>query len=430
MKTTRGRGAALAVALVAGLVAAPAAASAAEAVGSDAVQEARTKLFGPGWDDPGVVRMRPAVGNTTVLVSYGGTVILHDSTIEDDLTDVGSEANNNGSISLEDVIAAKPTAILQDHTHFDQHHNAVEIAASGVPLVTDLGGCIFNKETAIEKGVDPAKINCNLIRDAEGKPFFAEDSYFVAGGVIPREGVVFTDYGTKGWPTRPIPGIDATALQIKHTTIGSIRQDPNRLRGPEIQPGRSLRDLAESYQGATPSELATDVASTGFPFDLEGSNVAWLVRYDGFSMFHHGSTGTTEPGADKIAEALRNLGSEERVDIETGGVAELTFYTNGAASENNVEYSRNIGAKMFMPTHHYNWYPVVLTSPAATYFPEMTEAWAGGTAQAEDQGRAFPEMCYLTEENYSTVFSFNTNEWKGDNMGQLDRVAGPGCYTG
>ncbi|ABM10566.1 hypothetical protein AAur_pTC10076 (plasmid) [Paenarthrobacter aurescens TC1] len=76
------------------------------------IDEARTKLFGSGWDNPNIVRGR-AVGNTTWLMDYGGTIILHDSTIEDQLTDTGANKNTNGYVTLGDVIAAKPAAILQ-----------------------------------------------------------------------------------------------------------------------------------------------------------------------------------------------------------------------------------------------------------------------------------------------------------------------------
>lgn len=434
---TRSRGVALAAALAAGLVAAPAAASAAEPKDeADRVHEARTKLFGPGWDTPGVVRMRPAVANTTVLASYGGTVIVHDATIENDLTDIQEEDDNNGFIGLQDVIDAKPAAILQDHTHFDQQHHAVEIASSGVPLVTDVGGCFFTKETAIEKGVDPAEIECNLVRDENGKAFLADDTFFAAGGVIPREatGGLLTPYGTKGWPSEPIPGIDVMALELKHSPSFSNRPYPNRLSGPDFQPLRNLQDLQDSYEGATPSDIANDQISTFRPFDLEGSNIGYLVQYDGFSVLHHGSTGETnslETGAKEISEALRSLREEEHVDLEIGGVAEVTYFTNGAGSQNNQQYWKDIGAKLFMPTHHYNWYPTFfMTNPAVTYYQEMTEAMAVSTSEAEAEGYPLPEMCYLTEDNYATVVSFDADEWEGSDVGTMDVVEGPGCYTG
>lgn len=119
------------------------------------VEQARTKILGPGWNDPNTVRVR-SIGNTTQLFSFGGTVLLSDSTIEDQLTDTGANRNTNGYVSLEDVIAAKPVAILQNHIHFDQNHNAVALAVDGgIPLVTDLGGCLFTKVTAIKLGKNP-----------------------------------------------------------------------------------------------------------------------------------------------------------------------------------------------------------------------------------------------------------------------------------
>lgn len=425
----------LAVALTAGLVGVPAVAAAEPAAAeADSVHAARTKLFGAGWDNPGVVRIRPAVGNTTSIVSFGGTVILNDSTIEDDLTDVGDEADNNGFVSLQDVIAAKPDAILQNHTHFDQQHHAPEIAASGVPLVTDLLGCFWTKETAIEKGIDPAKIECNLIRDAEGNPFVAEDSWFFTGATPIRDVVPFTQYGTKGWPTRDIPGIDAMAIQLKHSSPLFVNR--GGLSGPQLDPVGSAQDLADSYQNA-PEEIPDDIVDTFQPFDAEGANLGFMVRYKDFSLFNHGSTGpseasvlgSAEPGVEEIDAALRSLREEGRVDLEMGGVAELTYFTNGAGSQNNQQYSKDIGAKMFMPIHHFNWWPTYFqTQPAATWFPEMTEAWAASTEQAEAEGFPFPEMCFHTEDNYATVYGFDVSEWEGDDMGKLNVVEGPGCY--
>jgi hypothetical protein len=401
---------------------------------AESVREVRTRLFGPGWDNPNEVRGR-AVGNTTWLVSYGGTVILHDSTIEDQLTDTGKNKNTNGYVSLKDVIAAKPAAILQDHTHFDQQHNAPEVASrTGADLVTDLGGCLFTKETAVEKGIDPSTIHCNLIRDAQGRPFFTPDTW--AGGypgAYSGQGldvgpVHTTDYGDKGWPERPIPGLKTMAIQLKHSPSFTGRPYPENLSGPNFDPARSANDIIEDYKG-NPDEVAQNIYNIYAPFDLEGSNVGWRVKYRDFSLFHHGSSGPTnelEPGANKIRAALESLGRNDRVDVELGSVAEMTFFTNCNYFVDQKNYAGAIGAKVFFPVHHYNWYPHWLTNPAATYWPGMKETWADGA----DEFAQFPRMCYLTEANYATLWRFKAAQWRGSQAGDVENLTGPGCYTG
>lgn len=426
---------------------------------SESVSEVRTRLLGAGWNDPGEVRAR-SIGNTTWLVSYGGTLVLHDSTIEDQLTDTGDDANTNGHVSLADVIAAKPAAILQDHTHFDQQHSAVELAASGIPLVIDLGGCVWTKQTAIEKGVDPNEINCNLIRDARGKPFFTTDTTLPAGlqgadlglgpvfeslglnnllGPVLNEDVKlsdalsFTDYGTKGWPEDPIGGgLSTMAIQIKHSPSFTGRPYPNSLSGPNVDLLGSLQNTIEDWtaEGLSPEEIAENVYATYAPLDLEGANVGWQVKYRDFSLFHHGSTGPTfglEPGAARIREVLETLSDADRIDVEIGGIAEVNYIQDGNYFDDAKNYAGAIGAKRYFPTHHYNWYPVWLTNPAVAYWPGMSETWADG---AEQFGSAFPEMCYLTEDNYATLWRLKVAQWKGSGKGTVEPLTGPGCYRG
>jgi hypothetical protein len=460
LNLTRSRVAA--VALVAGVVPALAI-TVVEAAEPETVDQVRTRLLGAGWNDPDEIRAR-SIGNTTWLVSYGGTLVVHDSTIEDQLTDTGAAANTNGYLSLDDVIAAKPAAILQDHTHFDQQHSAVELAASGIPLVIDLGGCIWTKQTAIEKGVDPNAINCNLIRDVLGRPFFTTDTTLPAGlqgvdlglngtlggaldqlglngvlGGVVNEDVqlsdllTFTDYGTKGWPEIEIAGgLSTMAIQIKHSPSFTGRPYPNSLSGPNIDLVGSLQNTIEDWtaEGVSAAEIAENVYATYAPLDLEGANVGWLVKYREFSLFHHGSSGPTyglEPGAEKIRRVLETLSDWDRVDLEIGGLAEVNYIQDGNYFADAKNYAGAIGAKRYFPTHHYNWYPVWLTNPAVAYWPGMSETWVDGGQQF---GANFPKMCYLTEDNYATLWRMKASQWRGTRAGTIEPMTGPGCYTG
>lgn len=394
------------------------------------INEARTKLFGPGWDNPNIVRGR-SVGNTTWLFDYGGTIILHDGTIDSQLTNVGAKANSNGFLTLGDVIAAHPAAILQDHTHFDQEHNSAEIAATGVPVVTDVGGCLWLKTEALKKGLSPSLVHCNLIRDSKGNPFFTTDSW--ALGPYAGQGLLgLTPFGAIGHPTSPLPGgLTDEIVQVKHSPSFYGRPWKGEISGPVIDPLRSAQEIINAYKGANPVEIAGSIYNQYAAFDLEGSNVLHKVTYDGFTVAHHGSTGPTsplEPGEAAIARSLKTLSTPGNpVDVEIGGVAEMTFLLNGHDFTDQKKYSEDIGAKMYFPTHHYDWYPIWLTNPAATYYPGMKVAWAQGNAET---GGKMPRMCYLTEQNYGTVFQWNVQQWQGTHVGPVTELTGPGCYTG
>lgn len=386
-------------------------------------QKARTLLFGRGYDTPGEVRGR-VVGNTTWLVSYGGTVALHDSTIEDNFADTGRNANTNGFVKLADVLAAKPDVIFLDHSHFDHTHNLAEIATrTGAPLVTSLGSCGWVKYQALKQGFSPSKVKCNLLREPDGTPMNDADSYFTMpyGG----EGVLFSAFGAKGKPERPLPGgLKDTAVLIKHTaTFNRPPTYPDQISGANINPQESLDRISKNPP--TPDMLWRTYA----PFDLEGGNYLHKVTYQGFDLVHHGSTGATyglDPGAKDILRSLKSLGDKDQVDVEIGGIVEASWL-NTDYFKDAKEYSKAINAKVYFPVHHFDWYSYWLTSPAVSYWPGMKQTWADGAKEAKG---AFPDLCFATEKNYGTVWKFKIDEWKGAGQGKIKPMTGPGCYTG
>lgn len=426
MGTLKERGGRLgSLALVAGLMLTTAGMGASSAAAApSSLETARTKMFGAGWNNPGEVRAR-WIGNTTWAISYGGTFALHDTTIEDDFSDGGDKYANNGFVSLSDVITGKPDVIFQDHTHFDQNRDVAEISAkTGAPLVTTLQGCGVTKFEAIKRGFDANNINCNLLRDANGQVFNDFDTYFTAfyGG----QGIVFTDYGTQGTPERAVPGLDVQAVLIKHTGTFISRPYPENTSGPNFDPAGSMQEILSD--GGPPPEGALKTFAS---FDQEGGNVFYRVKYKDFTLVRHGSTGPTnplEPGAEKIQSVLRSLGvdSADRPDLHIGGITEVENILNGQYHEDIKQHAGSLGAKLFFPTHHNNWFPYWLTMPAASYWPGMKETWADG-AKEFDQ---FPSMCYLTEENFGSLWQFKMSEWKGDKVGKARPLTGPNCYTG
>ncbi len=71
-----------------------------------------------------------------------------------------------------------------------------------------------------------------------------------------------------------------------------------------------------------------------------------------------------------------------------------------------------------MPTHHYNWYPLWLTNPASKYWPGLSKTFADGKAEA---GEAFPDLCFLTEDNYATLWDVKVNTWAGNARASCSR---------
>lgn len=384
-------------------------ATAAEPAPAATTDEVRTKIFGAGWDDPDAIRTK-WISITTWIASFGGTVVLFDSTVMDHLQ---QGENRTPEITLDEVIAAKPEAILQNHTHLDQMRHASRIAAAtGAKLMTTQGGCLFAKRDAAEKGLGADNINCDLILDDAGHPFTGIDTY---ASPYNGEGVITTPFGTKGKPATAVEGLDISAVIIKHS---QLRPYPDDLSGPGMEP----KPERLMYDPPT----AESLEDFGLTQDIDNGNLAYLVTYKDFSLVHHGSTGslnTAEPGEAEITSALQKLGADDRVDVEIGGIAELNYFANGFVESRR--YSEAIGAKLLFPTHHNNWLPPI-TSEAAYYYEPWTAEMKTSTSPT------FPEMCFVTEENWATVFSYTAGKWGGESKGaeMVTPMNGPGCYTG
>ncbi|NUR31177.1 MAG: hypothetical protein HOV83_35920 [Catenulispora sp.] len=204
-------------------------------------------------------------------------------------------------------------------------------------------------------------------------------------------------------------------MLIKHSVP---RPYPENLTGPNLHP-----DITPLLKD--PASLST-LENFGLTNDFEGGNVLYKVDYDGFSLVHHGSTGPTdslEIGALQVKQALQKLGDNGRVDVELGGVAELTYFLDGNGFVDARKYSEDIGAKQYIPIHHSNWLPP-LTNDAAYYYEPLKAEWAKSLVSQ------FPRMCFTTEQNWATVWSFNIAQWTGSQTGPMTPITGPGCYTG
>ena len=375
---------------------------------AETTDEVRTRLLGPGWDQPGVVRLK-WITITVWLASFGGHVVMFDSTV---MNYLGQPDDKTDYISLDDVIAAKPEYIFQNHVHLDQMRHASRIAtATGAKLVGAEEHCTFTKRDADVKGLDSGKVNCDPVRDSAGHWFNGGDTY---AGSPAEPAPIFTPFGTIGKPDVVPPGLDVKVVKIKHT---QIRPYPNSLVGnegwnPDVSP-----------YGKTPPtpQSALDFAMTQ---DYEGGNLLYVFKYGDFTLVDHGSSGSLdplEPGQSQIRSALRSLGANDRVDVEIGGIAELQNYANGLLDAQR--YAEEIGAKVYIPQHHGNWNPPATAAAAGYYQP-----WKARIESIDAARR--PQLCFIVEANRATAFSINTSEWAGDHIGTITPLLGPGCYTG
>lgn len=375
---------------------------------AESTDEVRTRLLGEGWDQPGVVRLK-WITITVWLASFGGHVVLFDSTV---MNYLGQPEDKTDYITLDDVIAAKPEYIYQNHVHLDQMRHASRIAtAAGSKLVGAQEHCNFTKRDADVKGLGSGKVQCVAVRDSSGAWMNGGDTY--AGS--PAEGPpIFTPFGAIGAPDESPPGLEVKAVKIKHT---QLRPYPDSLVGNE---GHNPDVSPYSKTPPTPQSLL-DFAMTQ---DYEGGNLAYVFKYGDFTLVHHGSSGSLdplEPGQSEIKAALRSLGAGDRIDMEIGGIAELQNYANGLIDAQR--YAEEIGAKTYIPQHHGNWNPPA-TAAAAGYF----KPWSARMEKIDAARR--PELCFIVEANRATAFNINTSEWAGDNIGTITPLGGPGCYTG
>jgi hypothetical protein len=372
---------------------------------AESTDEVRTRLLGEGWNDPGVVRLK-WITITVWLASLGGHVVMVDSTV---MNYLGQPDAKTDYISLDDVIAAKPEYIFQNHVHLDQMRHASRIAtATGAKLVGAQEHCAFTKRDAEVKGLK-GSVNCVAVRDSAGHEFTGGDTY--AGSPT---SLVFTPFGTIGKPDEMPSGVDVKVVNIKHT---QLRPYPDSMVGNE---GHNPDVSPYSKTPPTP-QSALDFAMTQ---DYEGGNLAYVFKVGEFTLVIHGSSGSLdplEPGQKEIKAALRSLGAGDRVDMEIGGIAELQNYANGLIDAQR--YAEEIGAKTYIPQHHGNWNPPATAAAAGYYGP-----WSARIAKIPADRR--PELCFITEKNRGMVFSINTSEWAGDNVGKITAIGEPGCYTG
>ena len=393
----------------------------------DKTYQARTRLLGEGWDQPGVVRLK-WITNTTWIMSFGGLVTMADSTV---MRYVGGPYDwPTKDTSLDEVLAAKPEYIFQNHTHYDQMHQSTDLTIkAGSKLIGGTPHCEVTKRNAYLRGLDPDKVDCILVKDAQGKPFNRLDSYFTYGQEMADvPGLGLTPFGTFGELEEVPPGLEVKALLIKHTQARLNYVD-------EYNSCFECYDLRESHVDPTiegyttnpekPENLAYEGVYKFPPGAEEGGNIAYFIRYGDFTMVLHGGSGSlnpAEPAEKEIRKGLQAFsGMDDKIDVELGTIVETQAFAQGLIDARR--YAEQIKAKVFFPMHHNNWGSLSAGEAVRAYQPFMDE-------MVKIPENIRPDVCFTVEENMHTAWSFETSEWVGANKGTVTPIDGPNCFTG
>lgn len=148
--------------LVAALIVALATVALPSSARPDSAPEARSRLLGPGWDDPNEVRFR-WVDVTTFLVSFGGLVVEFDGWA------IEGGVSGYAPVTVDDLVAARPEYIYAGHGHVDHMGHVGRIAeATGAKVVGTTEHCAVARSDASR----PEEVSCIFVVDRQtGEPF-------------------------------------------------------------------------------------------------------------------------------------------------------------------------------------------------------------------------------------------------------------------
>jgi hypothetical protein len=331
-----------------------------------------------------------------------------------------SDREATEATSLEEVIAARPEYLFQNHGHVDQMRHGADIPVrAGSKLVGSIRHCEYAKHSAMVKGLKADKVQCDLVRDSQGRPFTGFDSFFYYGDSPTALG--FTRFGEMGRPDEMAPELDVTVVHIKHSAPRPWPDDLNPCLEC-YQPGEIVAPPVD-YVAGGPSPRSLWVNTADFSGD-DGGNLMYIVRYGDFTLVHHGSTSSLnklEPGQADVRSALERVGAED-IDVEIGGIGETQNIAQG--SVDSRRYTELIKPKLFFPQHHTLWgLPFGQAKPRHFYGSFMTE-------MQKIDPKIRPDICFVVEDQMHTAWSFKTSEWAGNSKGTATPIGGPNCYTG
>lgn len=101
---------------------------------------------------------------------------------------------------------------------------------------------------------------------------------------------------------------------------------------------------------------------SGLVEDAEGGSLLYQLRVRGFTLVWHDTVGPLEEDAPRVRRVLRRL---PRPDLHVGAIQGFGQLTNGLRDVRH--YVEDVGARVFVPSHHDDWGAPLIASPGTGY---------------------------------------------------------------
>lgn len=332
------------------------------------VQAARDRILGPDAVEPGKVKLW-WFGVSSFVASGGGHLWLFDAWepigLQMDYVPVGRE----------DIAAIAPEAILVGHGHFD---HAADV------------GYVAGRSGAVVVGSEEICSTAQADAQAEG---MAENF----------------DCLITGTADAPVPGtVQQVRLWADMEPLSILQHIHSALSPQTYEPGDTpfihVPNLLPflGYLNNDPAEWIRFLQTLQ---DEQGGTWAYHLKLGDFTLLWHDSTGPitdAQAGGAEIRAALDSFPG--CVDVQVGAIVGFDQPVSGLRDPRL--YVESAHPRVFLPSHHDAWAPVI----------------GGGAAAYEDQWRAEldalehpPELDYLRDpEDYMTprVYDTGAPQWK------------------
>ena len=292
---------------------------------------ARQRVFGAVNVDKRTGKVNPSktvlswIGVSGFAMAFRGKVALLDAWVPRGLTSGYVPTTPRQLAQLE------PEAIFIGHGHFDHAGDAAQIAAaSGAVVVGTPQQC----EQIRGQAMPGQRIQTRPVGDEADEPG--------------------TRYDVK------IAGIDISVMAHVHSAP----------KLPDLKdPSRPLFTVPGLCSLVKYHPTLKDMRHLGSHLtDSEGGTLLYQFRGGSTSITWHDSSGPIPESAPGLEEDLRGLPA---TTVQVGAVQGFNQYTNGLRDPRM--YMGALRPRVFVPTHHDNWMPLITTHGSAYERPLATE---------------------------------------------------------
>jgi hypothetical protein len=297
--------------------------------GRKAMIAARERFFGPANVNSRTGRVRRDrivlswFGVTNFAMAIRGKVVLLDAWVP--------RGRYSGYVptSPEEIAQLRPKAIFIGHGHFDHAGDATPLAlATGARLVGTAEQCADLRTRIPER-----RPRCAPAVPAGAAP-----------GTVARLGLLRK------------AGVHITAVKHTHSA-------PTAPEGSFPPVTLTPTDTAANYP-PTPEDEATLKRHLGDP---DGGSMLYRFRVGSFSLVWHDTSGPLAQTAPAVRPVLRRL---RPVNVELGAITGLGMFNNGFRDP-LTDYVRTLKPRLFVPTHHDDWFPPALSTRARFLEPQF-----------------------------------------------------------